>query len=92
MHRYSINVVRDLLPVVYRSIEDKTVEGILFEISENLKSDEVRKAATDALVTYLTGRAGSGRTNEVKRKSSDGEGKGKSDVDGVVSLSAKPDS
>ena len=68
----------------------------MFEISENLKSDEVRKAATDALVTYLTGRAGnsagSGRTNEVQEKKGDGEVEGKSGVDGVMSSSAKSES
>ena len=75
------------------------MEGILFEISENLKSDEVRKAATDALVTYLTGRAGSntgsGRTNEVKRKTNDGEEEEeekKAGIDGVVSSSTKSES
>ena len=66
----------------------------MFEISENLKSDEVRKAATDALVTYLTGRAGSshtggGRTSEVKRKTSDGGGEGKGGIDGMGTSPAK---
>ena len=77
-------------------IEDKTVEGILFEISENLKSDEVRKAATDALVTYLTGRAGniagSGRTHDVQEKKSDREDEEKSGYDDVVSPSTKSES
>ena len=36
--------------------QDATVQAFMYEISENLKSEEVRKAATDALVEYLTGK------------------------------------
>ena len=36
--------------------KDATVEAFRYEISENLKSEEVRKAATGALVEYLTGK------------------------------------